>query len=717
VTIDAPKADADGTGFPFAAVSRMLTLLAEGLCGQRMPLLPTGRAGADAFWRVTGAAGGVDAAGAAGGVDAVLLPPHGPPGAPAVEAVARWRLMLLQQLQWQAQGSGPVWCSLPAAVAAGPLGTVFTLLEHWRAEAGLQARWPGAAPALARARAAALAARPEGLMPMVPSPAWFHEALLQLSLGRALGSMATPGQLPDWLAQMHDTLVALGRPGCSAADSLRAARALLAAWRRWLWDAGVAPGLAVDPASPAGDDLGAEPATGYSDAPAEGGAGLAGAPDLARPDPAAAHAAGLTHGAAALATPAGAPGRGTNGTGGTTGTAGATQADDPASRADGPPTVAEGPARPGTGVPPASLHPPLPDLPAGARVHFVDEWDHLRQRHLPAWCRVIETRLHGGDLDLVRQARHRHAGLLRQVWRQFAALRPQALQLQRGCSDGEEIELDTLIDAVLDHRRGAPASDRLHRRRQRGRREVATAFLVDMSASTDFAVPAPSGGSDGPDGAAAPTEGPAPALRPAPAEPDDDEVYLYGPMPRLPQPEVMTPKRRVIDVQRDALVLMCDALQALGDRHAVYGFTGQGRHRVEFHVAKEFDEALDARRAGALAAMQPRGATRMGAAIRHALHKLKRQPEPQKLLIVVSDGYPQDQDYGPDRLDEAWGLHDTAQALAEAQRAGVGTFCVTVDPAGHDYLRRMCPDGRYRVIDEVAQLPAALGQVYRALRR
>jgi nitric oxide reductase activation protein len=92
-----------------------------------------------------------------------------------------------------------------------------------------------------------------------------------------------------------------------------------------------------------------------------------------------------------------------------------------------------------------------------------------------------------------------------------------------------------------------------------------------------------------------------------------------------------------------------------------------------------------------------------------------KQPARTKVLIVVSDGYPQDKDYGPRRGDNDYGLHDTARALEEAERARITTFCVTVDPAGHDYLRRMCAEDRYLVIDDVRTLPRELTKVYRVL--
>ena len=106
----------------------------------------------------------------------------------------------------------------------------------------------------------------------------------------------------------------------------------------------------------------------------------------------------------------------------------------------------------------------------------------------------------------------------------------------------------------------------------------------------------------------------------------------------------------------------------------------------------------------------------MGTAVRHATAKLQAEAARTRLLIVISDGYPQDVDYGEDARDRAHGMHDTARALADAERAGVDTFCITIDPAGHDYLREMCPDQRYLVIDEIEALPAELAKVYLALR-
>lgn len=333
------------------------------------------------------------------------------------------------------------------------------------------------------------------------------------------------------------------------------------------------------------------------------------------------------------------------------------------------------------------------------RSYLYDEWDYLNQTYLRGWCRVFEHKLRGDDVGFIRDVRRRHAVLAHQVKRRFGFIRPASWRRVHRVSDGEELELDGVIEAIIDRRSGQATDDRLYTRRDRALRDVAAAFLVDMSASTDFPVP----------------DRDARAVEPAVGPPAEDLPCLYGGYGDAPDPATQTPKRRVIDVAKEALALMSDALVTLGDQHAIYGFSGDGRHKVEFHVAKDFDDRPGQRVWTSLAAIEPRRSTRMGPAIRHALTRLAHQPARLQVLIIVSDGYPEDHDYGPRRNDDEYGIQDTAQALREAERQGVETFCVTIDPAGHDYLRRMCAPDRYMVIDDVSDLPAELSKVYRAL--
>lgn len=331
--------------------------------------------------------------------------------------------------------------------------------------------------------------------------------------------------------------------------------------------------------------------------------------------------------------------------------------------------------------------------PSALRRHH-DEWDYTARRYLRAWTCVHERRIAGTDLDYLATLRMQHAALAHEIRRGFATLPPQRRERVRRAIDGDAIDLDAAIAARVDRRAGQLGDGRVYSATQAARRDVSAAFLLDISASTGFAVE--------PDEAASADES------------DDDGPGFYAAVPRRALPP-RAPRRRVIDVARDAIALMGDALERLGDRHAIYGYSGDGRAQVDFHVAKDFDDAWSARSAAALAALQPQGATRTGAALRHALVLLARERARTRLLILVTDGYPQDRDYGPQPRDIDYGVHDTAQALREAARAGVVALVICIDRAAHDHLRRVCAPGRYRVIDELDALPAQLAAVYRLM--
>jgi nitric oxide reductase activation protein len=217
-------------------------------------------------------------------------------------------------------------------------------------------------------------------------------------------------------------------------------------------------------------------------------------------------------------------------------------------------------------------------------------------------------------------------------------------------------------------------------------------FLVDLSASTDD-----------------------PVEPVAPAPQDEDDEFLWGRAAAGADTEPAEAPRRIIDVQREAMLVMSAALENLGDSYGVYGFSGYGHDCVEVFVAKEPDERFSRNTLAAIAGMKPKRSTRMGPAIRHAVRKLLNSGNALKVLLIISDGFPQDCDYGPQRGDHEYGVQDTARALQEAEAKGVETFCVTVDRSGHDYLKRMCPQARSLVIEEIEDLPEQLSKVYEAL--
>lgn len=334
------------------------------------------------------------------------------------------------------------------------------------------------------------------------------------------------------------------------------------------------------------------------------------------------------------------------------------------------------------------------------KTFLYDEWDYLIGDYRRGWCRLSETVLADEGTEFVEETRQRYADLLAEVYRQFQMLKPELFQKIKRLPDGEDIDLDSAIEAVVDRRAGNLSADRVYMRRNKRDRSVAAAFLLDMSASTDDEVPD--------------TEEDAPA----PAKPRkydfsgfvQDDYYAILP-PRKPDKE----RRRIIDIEKEALILMAEALEGLGDAYAVYGFSGYGRDQVDAFIVKEFHEPYNARIQGRIGAMKPHRSTRMGPAIRHALRKLERQEARLKTLLLLSDGYPQDFDYGKDRKSKEYGIQDTMMALHEARLKGILTFCITVDPGGHDYLRTMCPDQQYLVIENITELPKELPKVYRGL--
>lgn len=344
-----------------------------------------------------------------------------------------------------------------------------------------------------------------------------------------------------------------------------------------------------------------------------------------------------------------------------------------------------------------------PDQSRGRRRFWYDEWDEPNGRYLPRWCRLFEERLADGDggdvAGLFRQiARHK-----KKVREQFANLPLEALQRERRIVDGEDLDWDALVRYAVDRKRHEVPDDRVYERRERALRDVAAAFLVDLSASTDDPTVKPE-----PEAMPEMQSAQHPNLR----DPYDDDPYLWSKDRRaVPEP----PVRRIVDVLRESLVLMAAGLHDFGDAFAIYGFSGYGRQCVEYFVAKEFRDTWTPATLRALAAMKPKRSTRMGPAIRHTARKLAATCAGLQVMIVLSDGFPQDCDYGPDRGDHRYGVADTARALREAEVKGIKTFCITVDRSGHDYLKGMCPDERYLIIDEIESLPDALAKVYRRL--
>ncbi|HEY6231494.1 MAG TPA: hypothetical protein VIW64_09520, partial [Pyrinomonadaceae bacterium] len=240
----------------------------------------------------------------------------------------------------------------------------------------------------------------------------------------------------------------------------------------------------------------------------------------------------------------------------------------------------------------------------GEVAYNYDEWDRELTDHRLGWCRVIEKRVKHGDREFVEQTRERYKGVISSIRYQFQLMKPEDLTRVTNELDGEEFDLSAVIDYVIDRRAakvgGGHQSERLYTKRLRRRRDVAVSFLLDQSSST---------------------------------------ARTIG---RHPLQPYTRPGRRIIEIEKEGLVLMSEALEAVGDTYSINGFTSEGRRNVKFYVVKDFDEKYSdevKRRIGGIAFQNN---TRLGAAIRHASAKLAKQEARTRLLIVLSDGRPYD---------------------------------------------------------------------------
>jgi len=324
-----------------------------------------------------------------------------------------------------------------------------------------------------------------------------------------------------------------------------------------------------------------------------------------------------------------------------------------------------------------------------------DEWDYVQADYRRGWCRLREVPLAGDDNDFFPQTLARYSEMLPQVRRHFQRIRPASYRMVRGLEDGEELDLERLVETRVSRLMGESPDPRVYSARKKESRDVATLFLLDMSASTDEPIHR--------------------EVRKATADDDDHSDDWMKAWQRRPQQNQRP--RRIIDVNKEALVIMAEALEEIGDSYAIMGFSGHGRDNVEFYVIKEFSQGLSDEVKARVGAVEPKRSTRMGAAIRHVREKFKDVSSRAKHMILLSDGFPQDFDYGHDRRSNAYGIQDTMVALKELEMAGVLPFCITVDRTGHDYLRQMCAPSRYLVIDDITSLPRVLPKIYEQVVR
>ncbi|SDJ85400.1 nitric oxide reductase activation protein NorD [Aliiruegeria lutimaris] len=300
--------------------------------------------------------------------------------------------------------------------------------------------------------------------------------------------------------------------------------------------------------------------------------------------------------------------------------------------------------------------------PISAPFHY-HEWDYQVQLHRPDWATVYERRASKGDAGNVEAILAEHRPVAHRIRQIIDMLTPAGVQRVRNMEDGDEIDLNAAVDAMIAIRMGKQPNPRITMRNVINSRDLAVTLLLDLSESTNDAAP----GSD----------------------------------------------KTVLELTREAATLVATAMSGIGDPFAIHGFASDGRHDVHYYRFKDFNQRFDDEAKARLDGMKGGLSTRMGAALRHAGAGLSKQPQQRKLILLVTDGAPAD----IDERDPQHLRHDTKKAVEELQAKGVLTYCLTLDPEADSYVKRIFGINNYTIMDQVARLPEKLPALFASLTR
>lgn len=294
------------------------------------------------------------------------------------------------------------------------------------------------------------------------------------------------------------------------------------------------------------------------------------------------------------------------------------------------------------------------------------EWDYQVQLYRPDWATVIERRQPKGDPASLDELLVKYRPLATRIRHLIDALQPQGVVRRRGYEEGEALDLNAAVQAMIDIRRGVMPDPRLQIRITRHIRDLAVLILIDLSESTN------------------------------------ERVYKDDPL-----------SPRVLELTREATGLLAWAIDAIGDPFAIHGFASDGRHDVQYFRFKDFAQPYDEQPKARLAGMKGGLSTRMGTALRHAGWHLRQQPSQKKLVLVITDGEPAD----IDERDPKYLRQDTKKAVEDLAMGGVHSYCLTLDPLADRYVARIFGESRYAIVDRVERLPERLPAVFAALTR
>lgn len=320
---------------------------------------------------------------------------------------------------------------------------------------------------------------------------------------------------------------------------------------------------------------------------------------------------------------------------------------------------------------------------------YYDEWDYGYGAYRNNWCCAFEIATAPGFIDRYNTITQQYSLLIRKVKKQFQRIKPVVMETVRKVERGDDLDFDEVVQWAVDRKNKKSPSEKIFTRKEKKPKKTAIMLLIDISASTDEQI----------------------VLTEKINNKAESVLLKHSSL----SDENFQKNKKIIDILRETLVVILEALNELGEQIGVFGFSGQGRHRVDIYPLKEFNEPFNESVKGKICNIQPKQSTRMGCAIRHVSGKLKQIESETRLLILLSDGLPQDLDYGEDRKSKKYAINDTMMAFSEARREGIQPFCITVDNTGNDRLKFVSDPKSYLLINDARSLPAVLPKIIESL--
>ena len=307
--------------------------------------------------------------------------------------------------------------------------------------------------------------------------------------------------------------------------------------------------------------------------------------------------------------------------------------------------------------------------PVSEPYHY-QEWDYHVQLARPDWATVIERKQGLGNPEIMDEILTKYKPVATRIRHLIDAMQPQGIVRRRGYEEGEELDLNAAVRAMIDIRRGIMPDPRINIRITRHVRDLSIVVLMDLSESTNEKIGDIEEGEEG-----------------------------YEQQPSI------------LDLAREATGLLAWAIDSIGDNFAVHGFASDGRHDVQYYRFKDFEQGYDDKAKSRMAGMRGGLSTRMGAALRHAGWHLTQQSAQKRLVLVITDGEPAD----IDERDPQYLRHDTKKAVEDLAMQGIYTYCLTLDPNADRYVARIFGENNYSIVDNVERLPERLPNVFAAL--